>query len=86
MGNDSNAKALGGSATTPFGSVFLMGITIGATLTGTVTVKEGSNTILIFAIGTPAGDYCNVPNGVRYGNLTIVLSASDAAAAFTKAA
>lgn len=86
MGNESNAKALGTSATTTFGSVLLMGITIGATLTGTVTIKEGTNTVLVLAIGTPAGDYCNVPNGVRYSALSIVLSAGDAAAAFSKIA
>lgn len=86
MGDDSNAKALAGSATTTFGSVFLTGITVGATTTGTITIKEGANTILVLAIGTPAGDYCNVPNGVRYGNLTIVLSANDSAAAFSKVA
>lgn len=86
MGDDSNPKALGGTATTTFGSVFLMGITIGATLTGTITIKEGTTTILALAIGTPAGDYCNVPNGVRYTSLTVILSANDAAAAFTKVA
>lgn len=86
MGNDSNPKALTGSATTTIGSVFLMGITIGATLTGTITVKEGTNTIVVLAIGTPAGDYLNIPNGVRYSALSFVLSAGDAAAAFTKVA
>lgn len=86
MGNDSNPKALATSATTTFGSVFLTGISVGATLTGTITVKEGTNTIIVLAIGTPAGDYLNVPNGVRYSALTIVLSAGDAAAAFTKLA
>lgn len=86
MGNDSNPIALTASATTTIGSVFLMGITIAKTLTGTITVKEGANTILVFAIGTVAGDYCNIPNGARFTNLSIVLSASDAAAAFTKVA
>lgn len=86
MGNDSNPKALAGSATTTLGSCFLMGMTIGATLTGTITVKEGANTIIVFAIGTPAGDYLNVPNGTRYSVLSFVLSAGDAAAAFSKVA
>lgn len=77
MGNETNPKQLTGSATTTLGSVRMMGIGVNKTLTGTLTVKEGTNTVAVFAIGTTPDTYHNVANGVRYSNLSIVLSAAD---------
>jgi len=86
MKDASNPIALTQSATTTLGSVCLTGITIGVTLAGTVTVKEGTKTIVSFAATTPPGDYLNIPQGVRYGSLSIVLSTTDTVAAFTTVA
>ena len=86
MGNDSYPVQLAGSATTTIGSAFLYSISINKTLTGTVIVKEGANTIGTLAIGTTAGDYHNLPNGGRYANLSFVLSAGDDVTAYFKKA
>lgn len=77
MGNDSYPKKLTGTATTTLGSCRLMGISINKTLTGTLTVNESGTAVGQFAISTATGDYHNVPGGVRYANLTLVLSAGD---------
>jgi len=86
MGNDSNPKQLAGTATTTFGSVLLMGVTINKVLTGTVVIKEGTSTVGTIAASTAAGDYHNIPSGVRYSSLSIVLSAGDDVTAFTRVA
>lgn len=77
MGNDSFPILLTGSATTTIGSYFLHDICINQTLTGTVTVKEGTTSVGAFAATTPPGDYMNLPNGGRFANLQITLSAGD---------
>ena len=82
MGNETNPKQLTGSATTTIGSVRMMGIGVNKTLTGTMTVKEGANTVAVFAIGTTPGTYHAIPSGVRYSSLSIVLSAGDDVTAF----
>lgn len=86
MGNESNPKKLAGTATTTLGSVLLFGISINKTLTGTLTVNESGTAVGQFAIGTTPGTYHLVHNGVRYANLTLVLSAGDDCTAFTKVA
>lgn len=86
MGNDANIKQLGGTATTTIGSCFLYNICINKTLTGTLAVKEGSNTVATFAIGTTPGNYHQHAGGVRYGSLSLVLSAGDDVSVLTKAA
>ena len=86
MGNDSNPKKLTGSGTTTLGSVFLYGISINKTLTGTLTVNESGTAVASFAIGTLPGTYHIIPHGVRYTVLTIVLSAGDDCTVFTKVA
>lgn len=86
MGNDSNPKQLTGSATTTFGSVYLYGLSINKITTGTITIKEGANTVATIAIGATQTMLHSVANGVRYNNLTIVLSAADDVTAFSKIA
>ena len=86
MGNDANPKRLTGTDTTTFGSVFLFGVAVNKTLTGTMTIKEGTATIAVFAIGTAPGTYHQVDSGTRYASLSIVLSAGDDCTAFTKIA
>lgn len=85
MGNDSNPKKLTPSATTTLGSVMCYGIGINKTLAGTITVNESNTNIAILAIGTVAGTYHAIPNGVRYSSLAIALSAADDASVFTRA-
>lgn len=77
MGNEANPKQLTASGTTTLGSVRMMDISVNKTLVGTMTVKEGANTVATFAATTPPGDYHNVTNGTRYSNLSIVLSGAD---------
>lgn len=77
MGNDSNPTQATASGTTTIGSAFLMSISVNKTLAGTVVIKDGSATVGTMAIGVTAGDYHNLPNGGRYGNLLVTLSAAD---------
>lgn len=86
MGNDSNPKKLTGTGTTTIGSCFLFGVSINKTLTGTLDIKESGTSVAQFAIGTAPGTYHLAPSGVRYTNLTLVLSAGDDCTAFTKIA
>jgi len=86
MGNDANPTKLTGSGTTTLGSVFLMNICINKTLTGTLTVQEGATPLGQFAIGTIPGTYHTLPNGGRYTNLQLVLSAGDDVTVYTKRA
>lgn len=86
MGNEANVKKLTGSATTTFGSCLMYSISINTALAGTLIVKESGTAVGTFAIATPAGTYHLVPNGARYTNLTIALSAADDVTAFTKVA
>lgn len=85
MGNDSNPKKLTASGTTTVGSCLMYGVSINKTLTGTLTVNESGSAIAQFAIGTTPGTYMLVPEGCRYANLTVVLSAADDATIFTRA-
>lgn len=85
MLNDSNPKKLTGSGTTTFGSVLLYGVSVNAPLTGTVAIKESGTAVGTLAASTAAGTYHAIPNGVRYANLTIVLSAGDDVTVFTRA-
>jgi hypothetical protein len=71
-----------GTATTTLKSCFLAGICINKVLTGTVTIKENGTAVGTIAASTAAGQFHMVPNGVRYGALTIVLSAGDDVTAF----
>ncbi len=84
MGNDSNPKKLTGSGTTTFGPCLLYGVSVNATLTGTLAIKESGTAVGTLPVGTPVGTYHLIPNGVRYSVLTIVLSAADDATAFTR--
>lgn len=86
MGNDSQPLKLTGSGTTTIGSSFLYCINVNKTLTGTLTVNESGTAVGQFAIATATGSYHIVPNGARYGNLTIVLSAGDDVTVFFKRA
>lgn len=86
MGNDSNPTKLTGTGTTTIGSCFLMGICINKTLTGTLTVNESGTAVGAFAISTTPGSYHTLPNGGRYANLTLVLSAGDDVTVYTKKA
>ena len=54
----------------------LHGIQINKTLVGTVTVKAGTTTIGVLAIGTLAGTHWQSTNGVEIESLTIVNSSS----------
>ena len=80
-----NPKILTGSGTTTLGSVFLMGININKTLTGTLTITDGAATIATFAIGTTPGMHFVVPGGIRFTNFVAVLSAGDNVTVFTQA-
>jgi hypothetical protein len=84
MGNDSNPTLLTASATTALKSCLLYGISINATLTGTVTIKEGSTSVGAFAATTPPGMYWILPNGTRFAALNIALSTTDNVTAFTR--
>jgi len=84
MGNDAGIKQLTGSGTTTLDSVFLYNICVNKTLTGTMTVKEGLNTVAVFAIGTTPNNYHQHAGGVRYYSLSIVLSAGDDVSALTR--
>lgn len=86
MGNDSNPKKLTASATTTIGSVYLYGICVNKTLTGTMQVAEGATNIALFAIGTLPGTYHVSAFGVRYAGLAIGLSAADDVSVFTRTA
>lgn len=86
MGNDSYPVKLTGTGTTTLGSVFLYGICINKTLTGTLTVNESGSAVGAFAIGAVAGNYHTIPNGGRYANLTMVLSAGDDVTVYVKKA
>lgn len=84
MGNDSNPILLTASGTTILGSVFLYDISINKTLVGTLTISDTSTAIAAFAIGTPPGDYMNIPSGARFGNLSMILSGADNVTVFVK--
>jgi hypothetical protein len=86
MGNDSYPVKLTGTADTTLGSCLLFGISINKATTGTVTPKEGSTALGQFAASTAAGMYWTVPNGARFANLVITLSAADDVTAFVKKA
>ncbi len=77
MGNDSNPVKLTASATTTLGSVFIYGISVNKTLTGTLTVNDGSTNRALFAIGTTPNTYHAIPNGSRYASFAAALSAAD---------
>lgn len=56
----------------------LLGIAINKVNTGTITVKSGSTTIGIIAVGAPIGTYWyNTETGVEVFDLQIVTSAAD---------
>jgi hypothetical protein len=84
MGNDAGVKQLTASGTTTLGSVFLYNICVNKTLTGTITINEGANTVGILDIGTLAGNYHQHSFGTRYYSLSIVLSAADDASVLTR--
>lgn len=85
MGNESNSKKLTASGTTTLGSVILYGLGVNKTLAGTVTVYNDTTNVATFATTAIPNTYHNIPNGVRYGNLVIVLSGADDVTAFTRA-
>ena len=85
MGNESNPKKLTGTATTTIGSCSCFGISVNKTLTGTLTVNESGTAVGSFAIGTAPNTYFDIANGIRFANLTLVLSAGDDVTVFTKA-
>lgn len=89
MGNDSNPKkiAYNGATAQTIGSVFMYAIAINKTLAGTLVVTEGTTAVANFAATTPPNTYHVVPNGARYGNLSITLSTGvDDVTIFTKVA
>lgn len=77
MGRDSYPKKLTGSGDTTLGSCLLYVICVNAPLTGTVAIKEGAAAVGTLATSTAAGSYHIVPNGGRFANLVITLSAAD---------
>jgi len=77
MGNDSYPVKLTGSATTTLGAVFIYGISVNKTLTGTLTVNDGASNKAIFAIGTTPDTYHLLPSGSRYASFAAALSAGD---------
>ena len=85
MGNDANPKQLSGSATTTLGSCYLYNLSINKVLAGTMTIKEGTSTVGTFAIGTGPGNFFTHTGGVRFANLSIVLSAGDDVTSLTRA-
>lgn len=84
MGNDSNPRKLTASATTSLGAVYLYGISVNKTTTGTITVNDGLNNKAIFAASTPVGMYHVVPFGATYGSLAVALSAADDVTVFVR--
>lgn len=86
MGRDSFAVQLTGTATTTLGTRFLMAICVNKTLIGTMVIKDGATTVGSFAIGTVPNTYHVVPNGARYQNLQVVLSAGDDVTAYIQLA
>lgn len=74
-------KYITSAATTTFVGettrVILGSININKTLTGTLTVKAGTVTIGIFAIGTLPGCYWRADDGTEVESLTLVNSATD---------
>lgn len=87
MGNDANPLKLTGSATNTLGAVYLYGICINTTLVGAVRINEGATKVIGTMGGvTPVGTYHLAPNGVRYNDLRIVLTAADDVTVFTRAA
>ena len=85
MGNESNPKKLTGTGTTTIGSCSVYGININNTLTGTLTVNESGTAVAQFAIGTIPATYFVIAEGVRFTNLSLVLSAADNVTLFSKA-
>ena len=85
MGNESNPKKLTGTGTTTIGSCAVYGINVNKTLTGTLTVNESGTAVASFAIGTLPATYFVIAEGIRFANLTLVLSAADDVTVFTKA-
>jgi hypothetical protein len=79
-----NVLKLTGTGTTTLNQCIVYGISINKTLAGTLTVNENGTAVGQFAIATAPGDYHNVPGGVRYYKLTLVLSAGDDVTVFTK--
>lgn len=77
MGNDSYPVLLTGTASTTLGSVMLYDVCVNKVLTGTMILKETATALANFDIGTPRGNYHTVPNGARYANLVVTLSAGD---------
>lgn len=86
MGRDSFPVQLTGTGTTTLGSRFLMAICVNKALTGTMVIKDGASTVGSFAIGTAVGTYHIVPNGARYQNMQVVLSAGDDVTAYVQLA
>ena len=87
MENNAYPLQLTGTGTTTPGGLtgtMLYGIAINKTLTGTLTVKEGSSAVGTFAATTAPGMYHLIPQGVRYYKLTLVLSAGDDVTAFVR--
>lgn len=85
MENESNPKKLTASGTTTIGSCTMYGLNINKTLTGTLTINEGGTAVAQFAIGTTPATHFVVNNGIRFSNLTFVLSAADDVTVFTRA-
>lgn len=86
MGNDSYPILLAPTAITTLGSNFLYVICVNRTLAGTMVVNDGAAARANFAVGTTPGNYHLVPNGGRYSNLNIVLSAADDVTVYIKKA
>lgn len=86
MGNDSQPKQLTASATTTLGAVYVYGICVNKTLTGTLTIDNDTTRIASFAATTPVGTYHIAPNGVRYYNFKAGLSAADDVTVLTRTA
>jgi len=73
-----NTTTIIGGSTSGIRRVNLCSILVNKTLTGTVTVKSGTTTIGIIAIGSLAGTYWLTSGfGVEVADLQIVTSASD---------
>lgn len=85
MGNESNPKKLTGTGTTTVGSCSVYGINVNKTLTGTLTVNESGSAVGQFAIGTAPATYFVIADGIRFANLSLVLSAGDDVTLFSKA-
>ena len=77
-----NYQYINSIATTVVGSttyrrVNCLAIFINKTTAGTVTVKSGTTTIGIFAIGTPPNTYWLTDNGIEVADMQVVTSAAD---------